>query len=110
MSDAPVPPSPVPTGPARPRRSCSASRDRAGRDSPRAVLTLEPRLTGADHGSSMFARVADQMSGAAVAIRREDDLAAVLAHVRLDVVRAGVVQLGDRRRGREAHVACFSLT
>src|ERR671911_2617148 len=63
MSDAPVPPSPVPTGPARPKRSCSASHESDGRDSPKPVLTLGPRLTGADHESLTLARVADQMSG-----------------------------------------------
>src|SRR5215204_7230881 len=42
---------------------------------------------------------------AASAVRREDDLAAVLSHVRLDVVRSRVVELHDRRRCPEAHVA-----
>src|ERR671918_3060969 len=63
MSDIPVAPSPVPGGPARPKSSCCAFHDSEGRDSPKPVLTLGPRLTGADHGSSTLALVADQMSG-----------------------------------------------
>src|ERR671910_3169783 len=63
MSDMPVRPSPVPDGPARPKRSCSASHESEGRDSPKPVLTLGPRLTGADHESLTLARVADQISG-----------------------------------------------
>src|SRR5215208_4850735 len=58
----PVRPSPVPTGPARPKRSCWASHENDGRDSPKAVLTLGPRLTGADQGSLTLVRVADQTS------------------------------------------------
>src|SRR4029450_1386562 len=53
----------LPSGPgARPKRSCSASQENDGRDSPRAVFTFGPRLTGADHASSTLARVAAQMS------------------------------------------------
>src|ERR671910_2387291 len=62
MSDMPVRPSPVPDGPARPKRSWCASHESEGRDSPKPVLTLGPRLTGANHGSLTLARVADQMS------------------------------------------------
>ena len=103
MSDAPVPFA----GPARPKRSCSACHEKDGRDSPRPVLTFGPRFTGADQGSSVVARRGPDVlaAGAAGAVGREHQLLPVLADVRLDVVRRRVVELGDRGRRPERHVA-----
>src|SRR5437660_1349873 len=41
-------------------------------------------------------------TGPACSVRGKHDLTTVLPHVRLDVVRPGIVQFGDRSRGPEA--------
>ena len=49
----------IPSGPgARPNSSVRASHEGDGRVSLAALLTVEPRLAGADHGSPTDARVA----------------------------------------------------